>query len=73
MNSIEYAVQDGVPYAIDFMNPAPDFDINSLTPTYFEWAVQHMADLAIELATNGAARRDFHWNALFAGRGARAG
>jgi hypothetical protein len=73
MNSIEYAVKDGVPYAIDFMNPAPDFDINSLTPTYFEWAVQHMADLAIELATNGAARRDFHWNALFAGRGARAG
>ena len=38
MNSIEWAVRDGIPYAIDFMNPAPDFDINSLTPTYFEWA-----------------------------------
>jgi len=73
MNSIEYAVKDGVPYAIDFMNPAPDFDINSLTPTYFDWAVQHMADLAIELATRETAGRDFHWNALFAGRGARAG
>jgi hypothetical protein len=32
------------------MNPAPDFDINSLTPTYFEWAIQTMADFAIELA-----------------------
>ncbi len=32
MNSIEFAVRDGVPYAIDFMNPAPDMDINSLTP-----------------------------------------
>ena len=50
MNSIEWAVRDGVPYAIDFMNPAPDMDINSLTPHYFEWAVTHMADMAIRLA-----------------------
>lgn len=50
MNSIEWAIRDGVPYAIDFMNPAPDLDINSLTPHYFEWAVQHMAEMAIQLA-----------------------
>ena len=50
MNTLEWAVRDGVPYAIDFMNPAPDMDINSLTPTYFEWVVKHMADMAIELA-----------------------
>src|SRR4051812_34321123 len=50
MCSLEWAVRDGVPYAIDFMNPAPDMDINSLTPHYFEWTVQHMADLAIRLA-----------------------
>jgi hypothetical protein len=50
MNSIEFAIKDGVPYAIDFMNPAPDFDINSLTPRYFEWAVRTMADVCIELA-----------------------
>src|SRR6185436_20179098 len=41
-----------VPYAIDFMNPAPDLDINSLTPHYFNWAVEHMADMAIRLAQN---------------------
>jgi hypothetical protein len=52
MNSVEWAVRDGVPYAIDFMNPAPDMDINSLTPHYFEWAVHHMADMAIKLAIN---------------------
>jgi hypothetical protein len=51
MNTVEFAVKDGVPYAIDFMNPAPDMDINSLTPSYFEWVVEHMADLAIKLAT----------------------
>jgi hypothetical protein len=51
MNSMEWAIRDGVPYAIDFMNPAPDMDVNSLTPEYFEWAVRGMADLAIRLAT----------------------
>ncbi|MGI9090513.1 MAG: hypothetical protein ACR2GG_05335, partial [Gemmatimonadaceae bacterium] len=50
MNSIEFAVRDGVPYAIDFMNPAPDMDLYSLTPHYFEWVVTHMADMAIRLA-----------------------
>ncbi len=50
MNSVEFACKDGVPYAIDFMNPAPDMDINSLTPHYFEWTVQKMADMAIRLA-----------------------
>jgi hypothetical protein len=50
MNSIEFAIRDGVPYAIDFMNPAPDMDINSLTPHYFNWAVTKMADMAIRKA-----------------------
>ncbi|HRW47652.1 MAG TPA: hypothetical protein P5333_09030, partial [Caldilinea sp.] len=57
MNSIEFAVRDGVPYAIDFMNPAPDMDINSVTPHYFEWAVKAMADFAIEMAFNPRPQR----------------
>ncbi len=52
MNTVEWAVRDGVPYAIDFMNPAPDMDINSLTPAYFDWCVQAMADLVIDRALN---------------------
>ncbi|MEO6445973.1 MAG: hypothetical protein ABIZ91_16470 [Gemmatimonadaceae bacterium] len=66
MNSLEYAIKDGVPYAIDFMNCAPDMDINSLTPGYFEWVVKGMADLAIRLAH--APRRtavEAGWGALF--------
>jgi hypothetical protein len=50
MCSLEWAIKDGVPYAIDFMNPAPDMDLYSLTPHYFEWAVKHMADMAIRFA-----------------------
>jgi hypothetical protein len=50
MNSVEFAVRDDVPYAIDFMNPAPDMDINSLTQPFFNWTVKHMADMAIRMA-----------------------
>ena len=31
-NTVEFAVRDGVPYAIDFCNPAPDADIHSVAP-----------------------------------------
>jgi hypothetical protein len=66
MNSVEWAVRDGVPYAIDFMNPAPDLDVNSLTPTYFDWAVKHLADLAVKLARHPRPPlREMRWNGLF--------
>ena len=69
MNSIEFAVQDGVPYAIDFMNPAPDMDINSLTPQYFEWVVKGMADLAIKLAKKPRRQvKDLKWDKVFTAR-----
>ena len=54
MNTIEFAVQDGVPYAIDFLNPAPDFERDRITSHYFEIAVERMAQMAIDRALNGA-------------------
>src|SRR5215470_11318053 len=66
MNSMEWAVKDGVPYAIDFMNPAPDMDIYSLTPYYFDWVVQAMADMAIKLAKNPRPQvKEMRWSKLF--------
>jgi glutathione synthase/RimK-type ligase-like ATP-grasp enzyme len=50
MNTVEFAVRDGIPVAIDFMNSAPDFDISSLTELYFPWVVHNMADMLIERA-----------------------
>ena len=50
MNTVEFAIRDGVPYAIDFMNSAPDFDVSSLGPEKFAWVVEEMADLVIRLA-----------------------
>jgi hypothetical protein len=65
MNTAEYAIRDGVPYAIDFMNPAPDMDVNSLGKVHFEWMVTHMADVAIRLAKSPEATRDrYHWGAI---------
>jgi len=66
MNSLEYAIKDGVPYAIDFMNCAPDMDVYSLTPTYFEWVVKGMADLAIRLAQSPRRTAvEAKWSGLF--------
>jgi hypothetical protein len=70
MNTLEWAIRDGVPYAIDFMNPAPDMDINSLGPDNFQWCVQHMADLCIRLAKEPPPQsREMRWGGFFGGAG----
>jgi hypothetical protein len=53
MNTIEFAIQDGVPYAIDFLNPAPDFERDRITPHYFDIVVEKMTDLVIDRALHG--------------------
>lgn len=49
-NTVEMAVRNGVPYAIDFCNPAPDADVHSVGQENFEWVVEHAAKMAIERA-----------------------
>lgn len=49
-NTVEFAVRDGVPYAIDFMNPAPDADLNSIGPEHFAWVVNAVAEFAVQRA-----------------------
>jgi len=51
-NTVELAIRDGVPYAIDFCNPAPDADLKSVGEENFEWVVEHAAQFAIETAQN---------------------
>ena len=53
MNTIEFAVKDGVPFAIDFLNPAPDFERDRITDFYFEQVVEKMAQLVIDRALHG--------------------
>ena len=49
-NTVELAVRDGIPYAIDFCNPAPDAERTSVGEENFEWVVETSANYAIEKA-----------------------
>jgi glutathione synthase/RimK-type ligase-like ATP-grasp enzyme len=50
MDTVEFAVKDGVLYAIDFLNPAPDFDNFSIKEHNFEWVLERMSDLVLAYA-----------------------
>ncbi|NOT93941.1 ATP-grasp domain-containing protein [Ferruginibacter sp.] len=49
-NTVELALRDGVPYAIDFCNPAPDAEVTSVGQENFDWVVETAANYAIEKA-----------------------
>ncbi len=50
MNTVEFAIRDGVPVAIDFTNPAPDADRASVGEANFDWIVRAMAELLVARA-----------------------
>ena len=53
MNALEFAVKDGKFYGIDLTNYTPDLDYRSLNDAHFPWAVEKMAEFAIEKALSG--------------------
>jgi len=62
-NTVEFAMRDGIPYAIDFMNPAPDADIWSVTEPYFNWVIDAVAGMLVDYALNGTPSLRYHrWN-----------
>ena len=67
LNTVEFAVEDGVPYAIDFMNPAPDADLHSVGQANFDWIVNAVATLAVKKATEPAPPAAYRWDALLRG------
>lgn len=60
-NTVELAVRDGIPYAIDFCNPAPDADIASVGAENFEWVVETAANFAIEKALRKEGESGLTW------------
>ena len=65
MNSVEFAIKDGVPYAIDFTNPAPDMHVDSILPAYFEICVDWMVDFCVKTAKGQRGTRDdYRWAKL---------
>jgi hypothetical protein len=63
LNTVEFAVEDGIPYAIDFMNPAPDADRVSVGEANFEWIVDKVAHLAIANAQKPV-KPELRWASL---------
>ena len=63
LNTVEFAVERGVPYAIDFMNPAPDADVHSVGQENFDWIVDAVAELACRKAVEPrGAPREYRWS-----------
>ncbi len=67
LNTVEFAVEDGVPYAIDFMNPAPDADLHSVGQVNFDWIVNAVAELAVKKASEPTAPPSYRWDGLLRG------
>lgn len=57
-NTVELAIRDGIPYAIDFCNPAPDADLQSVGEDNFNWVIETAANYAIERALAQEPNRD---------------
>lgn len=64
LNSVEFAVENGIPYAIDFLNPVPDADIHSVGEKNFAWIVEHVAEMAIAKAKNAPKVPEMRWHAM---------
>jgi len=64
LNTVEFAVENGIPYAIDFMNPAPDADLHSVGQANFDWIVKEVADLAIAKARLAPRLPELRWSAF---------
>lgn len=63
LNTVEFACEGGIPYAIDFMNPAPDADYYSVGPKNFEWIVNAVAELAVQKAlSKEEPAHDYRWS-----------
>jgi hypothetical protein len=65
LNTVEFAVRDGIPYAIDFLNPAPDADYHSVGAENFEWVVQAVAQMCVDRAlSNEQPATEYHWSSF---------
>ncbi len=61
-------MEDGVPYAIDFLNPAPDADIHSVGQENFDWIVNAVAEMAVKKALSDENPvQELRWASFLAG------
>ncbi len=64
LNTVEFAIKDGVPYAIDFMNPAPDAELASVGGFYHNWITSAVTDLVFKRLAEPRQRARYRWDAF---------
>ena len=64
LNTVEFAIEDGIPYAIDFMNPAPDAELASVGKFYHNWITNAVTDLVFKRLNERRERPRYRWDAL---------
>ena len=64
LNTVEFAIKDGVPYAIDFMNPAPDAELQSVGEFYHNWVTAEVTNLVFRRLGEIAEHPRYRWDAL---------
>src|SRR5437870_6800112 len=64
INTVEFAIKDGVPYAIDFMNPAPDAELQSVGEFYHGWVTDAVTDLVFKRLAEPRERPRYRWDAF---------
>jgi hypothetical protein len=64
LNTVEFAIKDGIPYAIDFMNPAPDAELASVGEYNHNWIVNAMTDFIFKKFEEGFETPEYRWSAM---------
>ncbi|HQZ96632.1 MAG TPA: hypothetical protein PLP21_09955 [Pyrinomonadaceae bacterium] len=64
LNTVEFAIKDGIPYAIDFMNPAPDAELASVGEKNHRWIVDNMTEFILKKLDEGWDTPEYQWTAM---------
>ncbi|HEX2640849.1 MAG TPA: hypothetical protein VHL50_09775 [Pyrinomonadaceae bacterium] len=64
LNTVEFAIKDGIPYAIDFMNPAPDAELASVGARNHNWIVESMTQLIFRKIAEGGKTPEYSWSGM---------
>ena len=64
INTVEFAIKDNVPYAIDFMNPAPDAELQSVGEFYHGWVTEAVTNLVFKRLGETTERPRYRWDAF---------
>jgi hypothetical protein len=66
LNTVEFAIKDGIPYAIDFMNPAPDAELASVGEFNHQWIVDNMTEFILKKLETGFEAPKYTWSSMLA-------